>query len=86
MNTPGSPQDSNRFWKTDQVVTCGISRNTEATVVLLCLILATPDILYNRKSRLLVSVLYLCISAGYRIAQTFDGGNFDVFDAFQLDC
>ena len=22
----------------------------------------------------------------YRIAQNFNGGNFDVFDAFQLDC
>ena len=31
VRTPGSPQDSNRFWKTDQVVTCGISRNTETT-------------------------------------------------------
>ena len=56
VSTPGSPQDSNRFWKTDQVVICDISRNTEATVVLLCLIVATPDILYNWNS-LLASIL-----------------------------
>ena len=47
VSTPGSPQDSKRFWKTDQDVICDVSRNTEATVVPLCSIVATPDILYN---------------------------------------
>ena len=56
VSTLGSPQDSNRFWNTDQVVICDISRNTEATVVLLCSIVATPDILYNWNS-LLASIL-----------------------------
>ena len=50
VSTPGSPQDSKRFWKTDQVVIRDILRNTEATVVPLYSIVATPDILYNWNS------------------------------------
>ena len=56
VSARGSPQDSKRFWKTDQVVICDISRNIEATVVPLCSIVATPDILYNWNS-LFASIL-----------------------------
>ena len=47
------------------------------------LIIAMVD-LFNFNSKICESGRI--IIKGYRISQNFDGGNFDIFDAFQLDC